>query len=86
MQGEAVTSIDQIRAAKTPLIDPLSAVLRRPMAWSSDVAENLATREITVLADKSLPYEVVKKVMSTCTNEGYGHISLAVLEKETSRT
>jgi len=56
------------------------------MAWSSDVAENLATREITVLADKSLPYEVVKKVMSTCTNEGYGHISLAVLEKETSRT
>jgi biopolymer transport protein TolR len=86
VQGEAVTSIDQIRAAKTPLIDPLSAVLRRPMAWSSDVAENLATREITVLADKSLPYEVVKKVMSTCTNEGYGHISLAVLEKETSRT
>jgi biopolymer transport protein ExbD len=39
-----------------------------------------------VLADKSLPYELVKRVMSTCTSEGYGKISLAVLEKETTPT
>ena len=42
----------------------------------------LSTREITVLADKSLPYEVVEKVMATCTGAAYGKISLAVLEKE----
>jgi len=36
-----------------------------------------ASREITVLADKSLPYEVVKKVMATCTAATYGKISLA---------
>ena len=35
-----------------------------------------------MLADKSLPYEVVKKVMATCTAATYGKISLAVLEKE----
>jgi len=46
-------------------------------------ADDPARREITVLADKSLPYELVKRVMSTCTREGYGKISLAVLEKET---
>lgn len=88
VQGELVASIDEIRAAKTPLIDPLSAVLRRPLLGTEGVAqpaEDLATREITVLADKSLPYDVVKKVMSTCTYEGYGHISLAVIEKETPR-
>jgi biopolymer transport protein ExbD len=44
--------------------------------------EALASREITVLADKSLPYDVVKKVMTTCTAAAYGRISLAVLEKE----
>jgi biopolymer transport protein ExbD len=44
---------------------------------------DLARREITVLADKSLPYEVVKKVMATCTAATYGKMSLAVLEKET---
>jgi biopolymer transport protein TolR len=35
-----------------------------------------------VIADKSLPFEVVKKVMATCTATAYGKISLAVIEKE----
>jgi len=82
VQGEPVASIEEIRAAKTPLIDSLSAVLRRPMLWSDDVAHDLESREITVIADKSLTYDVVRKVMSTCTSEGYGHISLAVIEKD----
>jgi biopolymer transport protein ExbD len=83
VQGERVASVDEIRAAATGLIDPLGAVLRRPLLAGEEAAEGLAEREITVIADKSLPYEVVKRVMSTCTNEGYGRISLAVIEKET---
>ncbi len=89
VQGELVTSIAEIRAANTPLIDRLSIVLARPMLGSGDAAEvveDLASREITVIADKDLPYDVVKKVMTTCTNGGYGLISLAVLEKENSQT
>jgi biopolymer transport protein ExbD len=43
----------------------------------------LAAHEITVLADKSLPYEVVRKVMATCTAASYGKISLAVIERDT---
>ena len=39
------------------------------------------SREITVLADKSVPFDVIKKVMSTATGQGYGRISLAVLQK-----
>ena len=85
VQGELITSLAEIRAANTPLIDPLSAVLARPMLTSESAAADLASREITVIADKSLPYDVVKRVMSTCTSEGYGRISLAVLEKETSQ-
>jgi len=85
VQGELVTSIEEIRAARTPQVDALSAVLARPMLEGVAVTEGLASREITVLADKSLPYEVVKRVMTTCTREGYGRISLAVLEKETTQ-
>ena len=84
VQGEPIASMDDIRAAKTPLIDPLTAVLRRPLLWTNDTAEGLAQREITVIADKSLTYDVVRKVMSTCTSEGFGHISLAVVEKDSS--
>jgi biopolymer transport protein TolR len=88
VQGELVVSIADIRAAKTAEIEPLRAVLSRPMlVHDVDVAaDDPAAREITVLADKSLPYELVKRVMSTCTHEGYGKISLAVLEKETTPT
>jgi biopolymer transport protein ExbD len=43
---------------------------------------DIATREITVLADKALPYDVVRKVMATCTAASYGKISLAVMRRE----
>jgi len=36
------------------------------------------SQEITVLADRTIPFKVLKKVMSTCTLSGYGKISLAV--------
>jgi biopolymer transport protein ExbD len=39
-------------------------------------------REITLLADKTIPFKVLKKIMSTCTASGYGRISLAVVQKE----
>ena len=38
-------------------------------------------QEVTILADRTVPFRVVKKVMSTCTSRGYGRISLAVLQK-----
>ena len=39
------------------------------------------SKEITVLADKSIPFKVLKKIMSTCTGSGYSRISLAVIQK-----
>jgi biopolymer transport protein ExbD len=39
------------------------------------------SREVTILADKSVPFNVIKKVMSTCTSRGFERISLAVIQK-----
>jgi biopolymer transport protein ExbD len=39
------------------------------------------SKEITLLADKTIPFKVLKKIMSTCTASGYGRISLAVVQK-----
>ncbi len=85
VQGELIASIAELSASGTPLIEPLHAVLARPMLADKDAearSARLASQEITVLADKSLPYEVVKKVMATCTAAAYGRISLAVIERE----
>ena len=86
VQGELIASIAEIRGGRTQLIEPLREVLERPMLVGDAAATDptLASREITLMSDKSVPYDVVKKVMATCTAAAYGKISLAVLEKEKS--
>jgi biopolymer transport protein TolR len=83
VQGEYIASVAQIQATPGALIAPLSAALKRPMLIGQEMTErSIEQREITIMADKSLPYEVLKRVMQTCTDADYGRISLAVLQKE----
>jgi len=83
VQGELVTSVADIQATPGDIIEPLRAALKRPMLVGQATSEqDLAEREITVMGDKALPYDVLKKVMRTCTDADYGRISLAVLEKD----
>jgi biopolymer transport protein TolR len=83
VQGEFVTSIADLRAAPGPLVEPLRAALKRPLLVGKAMTEkDLAQREITVMADKAIPYDVLKRIMATCTAADYGRISLAVIQKE----
>jgi biopolymer transport protein ExbD len=82
VQGELVASVADIRNSSGTLLEPLQKVLERPSVTGEDAVQSAASREVTVMADKSLPYEVVKKVMATCTAASFGSISLAVVEKE----
>ncbi len=83
VQGEFVSSVADVRASTSPLIEPLRAALKRPLLVGKEMTEkDLAQREITVMADKSIPYDVLKRVMATCTDADYGRISLAVIQKE----
>jgi biopolymer transport protein ExbD len=83
VQGEYIAKVKDIEAATVPLIAPLSAALKRPMLVGQATTEqDVAQREITIMADKALPYEVLKRVMQTCTDADYGKISLAVIQKE----
>jgi len=38
-------------------------------------------KEVTLLADKKIPFKLLKRIMSTCTSAGFGKISLAVIQK-----
>jgi biopolymer transport protein TolR len=83
VQGERIASVADVRRARGTSVRPLRDALKRPRLVGREVSErDLAAREITILADKSLPYDVLKKVMATCTDADYGRISLAVLQKE----
>jgi biopolymer transport protein TolR len=82
VQGEPVATVAELQRESTPLVEPLREVLERPMLVSDGGDASAASREVTVLADKSLPFDIVKRVMATCTSSSYGKISLAVLQKE----
>jgi biopolymer transport protein ExbD len=83
VQGEAVVRVPDILAADTQDIEPigerLSELSANVIGFKTKVVAE--SQEVTILADRSVPFAVVKKVMSTCTSRGYGRISLAVLQK-----
>jgi biopolymer transport protein ExbD len=80
VQGEVVANVADAIAAETPLVEPLKRVLERPLLMG-DASPGVAKREVTVIADKALSFDLVRKVMATCTATTYGKISLAVLQK-----
>ena len=84
VQGEQVASLAEVNDPNTQLVEPLRNVLQRPIAGLDAAARDVAltSREVTVMADRDLPYEVLRKVLATCTAAAYGKISLAVLQKE----
>ncbi len=83
VQGEHIATVPEVQADPNATVAPLRAALKRPLLVGKEMTEkDLAQREITIMADTALPYEVLKKVMATCTEADYGRISLAVLQKE----
>jgi biopolymer transport protein TolR len=82
VQGERIASVTDMRTG-AGLVTALRDALKRPLLVGKEVSErDIAQREITIMADKSLPYDVIKRVMLTCTDADYGKVSLAVIQKE----
>ncbi len=78
VQGERIASLTDLRADRAAVFGPLQRVLERPRIGGAVMED----QEITVMADKSLPYELLKKVMQTATEAGFGKISFATIEKD----
>jgi biopolymer transport protein ExbD len=85
VQGHVVANVADILENKEASLDPLGARL-------AELKENIIgtatmvvaeTQEVTILADKDVPFIVVRRVMSACTGEGYEDVSLAVIQKPT---
>jgi biopolymer transport protein ExbD len=83
VQGEAVVNTPELLDDSVRMVagitERLEQLERNIIGISTKaVAEG---KEITILADKTIPFKVLKKIMSTCTGSGYGRISLAVVQK-----
>jgi biopolymer transport protein ExbD len=83
VQGVMVARVDDILEEREGTIEPINARL-------AELKENVVgpstlmvagSQEVTILADKSVPFVVIRKIMSTCTDEGFENVSLAVIQK-----
>ena len=85
VQGEAVIKTVELLDNKVDTVaaitDKLERLERNIIGINTRAA--VESKEVTILADKSIPFRALKKIMSTCTGSGYGKISLAVTQKET---
>ena len=86
VQGQPVVRIADLLATDggdvVPIMERLAELQNRVIGVRTQaIAESMA---ITILADKSIPFSVVKQIMSTCTSQGYSRISLAVIQKESA--
>ncbi len=83
VNGAALASVAELRSRPDAVIEPLRRALRTEADKRVLKDRNDPTsHEVTVLADKDLPYSFLKKILSTCTAAKYGKVSLAVLERE----
>jgi biopolymer transport protein TolR len=84
LQGERVVTADAALRSSANDIAALRDALEargqvEPIAASQPPAE--IAHEVTIMGDKAIPFRLLKKVMVTCTQAGYGNISLSVLQK-----
>jgi len=83
VQGEAVMStLDLLDAGNEPvaeITERLKQLERNIIGISTKTVA--ASQEVTIPADRSIPFRALKKIMTTCTGSGYGRISLAVIQK-----
>ena len=84
VQGQKIASVDEVLRSNKPEIRQLKAALdnqsKRVLVKKTPDGKPI-NRDVTIMGDKEIPYQLLKKIMYTCTVASYGNISLAVLKK-----
>ncbi|NOQ70003.1 MAG: biopolymer transporter ExbD [Gammaproteobacteria bacterium] len=87
VQGEPVISTQEVIDSKAPIIlavkERLMLQKKKVIGISTKVVSE--AKEVTVLAHRTVPFHLMKKVMASCASAGYGKISLAVVQKAKSK-
>jgi len=78
-QGHMVASVPAAIALQEDVIPGLLEELTYQAQRSGEAKPE--GRDVTIMGDKQIPYQLMKKIMVTCTQAGYTNISLAVVHK-----
>jgi len=80
VQGEQVAVTPELLNLQQETVAAITQRLNQLQASVIGISTKsiVDSKEVTILADKTIPFRVLKKIMTTCTLAGYGKISLAV--------
>lgn len=83
VQGDPVVSYQNAMQSKSATIAVVRDQLKKARANRIGIKSNqqVSANEVTILAHKTVPFRLLKKVMASCTSAGYEKISLAVIQK-----
>ena len=87
VQGKAVMNTPELLDARAETVAQITERLKQLQRNIIGISTKkvIEGKEVTILADKKIPFQALKKIMSTCTGSGYGRISLAVIQKSEQR-
>jgi biopolymer transport protein TolR len=77
VQGSRVVSVQEAMLGPDALITGLKAELDR-QATQRKQGDGIFTGAITIMGDRTLPYELLKRIMRTCQHAEFTQIALAV--------
>ena len=84
VQGNKIASVNSVLRSKddeiSALKDALLSQAKRIIVKKAPDGKPV-NRDVTIMGDKEIPYQLLKKIMYTCTLASYGNISLAVTRK-----
>ncbi len=80
VQGNVVANTAEVIAGNEIVVESIKRelLIQRSRSLGLDADEE---PEVNLLADRKIPFSLLKKIMSSCTSAGYSKISLAVIQK-----
>lgn len=80
VQGRTVSAVDPVLSQEGDVIAALAQELQlqADKAGKLSATEDSSGREVIIMADQHMPYKLLKRIMSTCAENDYRNISLAV--------
>jgi len=82
VQGQKIADIKSVVNSNQPVIQPLMTSLKLHEAGAVKGNSKVDPKAgITIMADKEIPYKLLKKIMLTSANADFTNISLAVSQK-----
>jgi biopolymer transport protein ExbD len=83
VEGRRVASVAEVTAAAGDSIPTLEVELKLLGQRSAVLAANQAEQQaVTIMADRQMPYSLLRKLMVSCARANFADVSFAVRKKE----